>query len=174
MPNPRCHQTSKRQLKTCLSVMRTHLLHECEGKSRLFHGFREILVFNNDVADNECILRNKSLHTTRAVMDLKSCAVLLVCRRRQGVILRMEKASNGRATGTRHPKIARPATFESRARRRHLTMIPGIQDDFELHVQPISQMIIPWRSIYILSAEDHPVQCLHNTARLQSLNISTD
>lgn len=44
---------------------------KCEGKARLFGGFGKVLVFNLDIPDLDCVLRDEAAQTAGAITDLE-------------------------------------------------------------------------------------------------------
>lgn len=87
-----------------------------EGQARLVGGLGEVLILDGNVANRYSVAGNEALKTTRAVLDRKRTAVLLVCRGRGRVILVVQVASNRAARRGRNPQVR--AT--------------GIEDNFEI------------------------------------------
>ena len=63
-------------------------------------------MLDGDVTDGQGVLRNKTLHGSRAILDRELCAIRLVGRGSARVILGVKEARNGSALGTRDPEVA--------------------------------------------------------------------
>ena len=82
-----------------------HSLAKSKGKARLLHGLCEILLWDGDVTDGECVLRDEALHRATAVVNFEGGAVLLVGARRRGIVLAVQEASDRTALRGRNPQV---------------------------------------------------------------------
>lgn len=80
-------------------------LTEDEGKAGLLGCLSEVLVLNLDVTNLDGVLRHETTQATRSVSDGEFGAVLLVGRRRRGLVLVVKETGDGAALRRRHPQV---------------------------------------------------------------------
>lgn len=88
-------------------MKRGYSLAKGEGEAWLFRGLGEVHVPHCEIAHREDIVRDKSLHRTRTIMDLKGSSIGLVGLGGIRIILLVEEARNRCALAAGNPKVTR-------------------------------------------------------------------
>lgn len=86
--------------------LRTNVLAERECESWLLSSLSKILSLDGQVTNGHNVLRDKSFHGSRPILDLERCTVGLVSRRGTRFVLGMKETGDRGALGTRNPKVA--------------------------------------------------------------------